>query len=47
MRAKTNASLKPGFKMKVVWNTCDEELDGEMKSVIENYLLQKFTWKLP
>ena len=32
--------------MKVVWNTCDKELGGEMKPAYENYLLQKFTWKL-
>ena len=24
--------------MKVVWNTCDKELGGEMKSAYENYL---------
>ena len=28
--------------MKVVCNTCDKELGSEMKSVNENYLLQKF-----
>ena len=28
--------------MKVVRNTCDEELSGEMKSAHESYLLQKF-----
>ena len=32
--------------MKVAWNTCDKELGGEVKSAYENYLLQKFTWKL-
>ena len=32
--------------MKVVWNTCDKELGGEMRLVYENYLLQRFTWKL-
>ena len=29
--------------MKVVRNTCDKELGGEMKSVSEKKLLQKFT----
>ena len=29
--------------MKVVRNTCDKELGGEMKSVNEKKLLQKFT----
>ena len=37
LRAKTKVNLKPGLKMKFVWNTCDKEL-GEMKSVNENYL---------
>ena len=23
--------------MKIVWNTCDKKLDGEIKSAIENY----------
>ena len=26
LRAKTETNLKPKFKMKVVWNTCDKEL---------------------
>ena len=30
LRAKTTASLKAGLKLKVVWNTCDKELGGEM-----------------
>ena len=38
LRAKHKASLKPGLKMKVAWNTCDKELGGEMKSVKENCL---------
>ena len=32
--------------MKVVRNTCDQELSGEMKSAHESYLLQKFAWKI-
>ena len=32
--------------MKVVWNTCDKERGGEIKSA-EEKLPQKFTWKLP
>ena len=43
LRAETKANLKPGLKMKVVSNTCYKELSVEMKSVNENYLLQKFT----
>ena len=49
LRAKTKANLKPELKMKVVRNTCDKELGGEMKSAYENYFknslenLQKFT----
>ena len=31
LRAKTKANLKPELKMKVVWNTCDKELGGEIK----------------
>ena len=31
-------NLRPELKMKVVWNTCDKELGGEMKSAYENYL---------
>ena len=36
--------------MKVVWNTCDKELDGELKFVNENYfksLLENFQQSLP
>ena len=29
--------------MKVVWNTCDKELDDELKFVDENYF--KVCWK--
>ena len=36
-RTKTKASLRPKLKMKVLWNTCDKELGGEMKSACENY----------
>ena len=46
LRAKTKANLKPGSKMKVIWNTCEKEHGGEMKSVNENYLIQKFAGKL-
>ena len=37
LRAKTKANLKPELKMKVVWNTCDKELGGEMKSAYDKY----------
>ena len=37
LRAKTKANLKPELKMKVVWNTCDKELGGEIKSACETY----------
>ena len=37
LRAKTKANLKPKLKIKVVWNTCDKKLGGEMKSACENY----------
>ena len=50
MRAKTEASLKPELKLKVVWNTCDRELGCEIKSVNENYSkswLEKFQKSLP
>ena len=36
--------------MKVVWNTCDKELDDELKFVNENYfksLLKNFQQSLP
>ena len=36
LTAKTKAYLKPELKMKVVWNTFDKELGGEIKSVNEN-----------
>ena len=45
LRAKTEANSKPELKMKVVRNTWDKELDGEMKSANENYfksLLENF-----
>ena len=38
LRTKIEANLKSLLKMKVVWNTCDNELYGEMKSAYENYL---------
>ena len=46
LRAKTEANLKLELKMKVVSNTCDKELGGEMKFVNnnENYFI---SWKLP
>ena len=28
--------------MKVVWNTCDKELDDDIKSVNENYFKSSF-----
>ena len=37
LRAKTKANLKPELKMKVIWNTCDKDLGGEIKSAYENY----------
>ena len=37
LRAKTKANLKPELKTKVVWNTCDKELGGEIKSAYETY----------
>ena len=37
LRANTKANLKPDLKMKVVWNTCDKKLGGEMKSTYEIY----------
>ena len=36
LRAKTKANLKPELKIKVVWNICDKERGGEMKSHYEN-----------
>ena len=41
LRAKTEANLKLELKMKVVSNTCDKELGGEMKFVNnnENYFI--------
>ena len=50
LRAKTEANLKPELKMKVVWNTCDEELGSEMKPAIEKYFkrsLENFQKPLP
>ena len=50
LRAKTEANLKPKLKMKVVRNTCDKELGGEMKSVNENCFessLENFQKLLP
>ena len=52
--SKTKVSLRPKLKMKILWNTCDKELDGKMKSACENdfkfhlksckihFLLEKF-----
>ena len=37
MRAKTKANVKLELKMKVFWNTCDKDVDGEIKSAYENY----------
>ena len=37
LRAKGKANLKPELKMKVVSNTCDKELDGEMKPAYQNF----------
>ena len=34
---KTKVSLRPKLKKKILWNTCDKELDGKMKSACENY----------
>ena len=45
LRAKTKADIKPELKVKVVWDTCDKELRGEMKSANENY--SKVHLKLP
>ena len=45
LRAKAKANIKPEVKVKVVWDTCDEELRGEMKSANENYF--KVHLKLP
>ena len=36
LRAKTKVNLKPEFKMKVVWNTCEKKFGG-MKSINKNY----------
>ena len=50
LRAKTEATVKLKLKMKVVWNTCDKELGGEMKSVKENHFknsLENFQKSLP
>ena len=41
LRAITKANLKSGIKMKVVRNTCDKELGGEMKSVNEKKTTSK------
>ena len=38
LRAETKGSLKPELKMKVVRNTCDKEIGGEMKSFNEHYV---------
>ena len=42
LRAKTKANLKPELKMKVVWNTCDKERGGEIRSDYENYSKSSF-----
>ena len=36
LRAKTKGNLKVDLKMKVVWNTCDKGIGGEIKSAYEN-----------
>ena len=46
LRAKTKANFKPQIKMKVVWYTCETELDG-MKSLWDENDYRKFIWKLP
>ena len=38
LRAETKGSLKPELKMKVVRNTCDKEIGGEMKSFNKHYV---------
>ena len=45
LRAKAKANIKPEVKVKVVRDTCDKELRGEMKSANENYF--KVHLKLP
>ena len=42
LSANTKANLKPELKVIVVWNTCDKELDGEMKSAYETYSKSSF-----
>ena len=37
LRAKTKVNVKPELKMKIVRNTCEKELDEEMKSVTEKF----------
>ena len=37
LKAITKAILKLELKMRVVWNTCDKKLSGEIKSAYENY----------
>ena len=37
LRAKTEANSNPESKMKVVWNTCEKQLGGEMKSFYQKY----------
>ena len=37
LKAKTKANLKQDLKIKVVWNTSDKELAGEIKTTQENY----------
>ena len=38
LRVKTKASLKPGLKTEVFWNTFDKEFAGEIKYVKKNYV---------
>ena len=38
LRTETKGSLKPELKMKVVRNTCDKEIGGEMKSFNKHYV---------
>ena len=51
LAAKAKANFKPELKMKVVWNTSDNKLCGEMKCSYENcfkisleshFLLEKY-----
>ena len=37
LKAKTKANLKPELKIKVIWNTSDKKLGGEIKHAYGNY----------